>query len=470
MRFVSLLLLAGVLLGAVTAQTTQQRLVVNGVPVEGYAPDLVPGSAYAPAAPLARALGARYSLGRDAATFELGGTFLSIPVFESVAAAAEAPRPLLVNGRPLEAGEGGVRTENGVYVPVRAVSRALGGTVAYLAGENTVMVTFPRATLLTVTPPEPDAEARFTFRFSARVPVLEPPPATEPGTEARTLRLRFARTDLAPGVREGEWRGAGFEASLSAVGGGAEFTLTHTSEGRAAWFAAPQGGGFALVVDLVRAEGEDARAAPRAPLVVIDPGHGGEDRGLVFEAGSGGAPAGEGVEESESALTLAFGRRLAEALLERGIPSRLTREADTAPSLEGRAAAGVGADLFVSLHAAPLEGGRFNLYFLDEESANGVSSLRRAEAAGGDANSNFIPDFMAGERYARALREALSGTLAPQALEGAPIYVLGGAAGRGVMLELSPQDLASETLPILLADALVAALQNERALEEEGGE
>ena len=463
MRFVSLLLFLLASFGLSGSAAAQQRLVVNGVPVEGYAPDLVPGSAYAPAAPLARALGARYSLGADAATFELGGTFLSIPVFESVAAAAEASRPLLVNGRPSEAGEGGVRTENGVFVPVRAVSRALGGTVAYLAGENTVMVTFPRAALLGVTPPETGSETRFTFRFSARVPVLEPPAAAEPGTEARTLRLRFARTDLAPGVRQGAWRGAGFEASLSAVGGGVDFVLTHT-QGRAAWFAAPQGGGFALVVDLMRAGGAAARTAPQAPLVVIDPGHGGEDRGLVFGAGSGGAPAGE----SEGALTLAFGRRLRDALLERGVSSRLTREADTAPSLERRAAAGVGADLFVSLHAAPLEGGRFNLYFLDEESAADVSSLRRAEPAG-DANPGFTPDLTAGERYARAVREALAGTLAPQVLEGAPMYVLGGAAGRGVMLELSPQDLASETLPALLADAFVTALQDERALEEGGG-
>ena len=375
MRFAKSLLFAAFLLG-LSFGAAQQRLVVNGVTIEGYAPGLVPGNAYAPAALLARALGATYtySFGADTATFELGGTFLSVPVFESVSAAAASTRPLLVNGRPQEATEGGVRTESGVFVPVRAVARALGGTVAYLASENTVMVTFPRATLLSVTPPGPGEDARFVFTFSARVPVLErapqapPDPATNASMNTNTVRFRFGRTDLAQEGAQGEWRGEGFGATLRAAAGGVDFELTHAPDTRVTSFAAPQGAGFALVVDLApvgEAGGEpNVGASGGVPVVVIDPGHGGEDRGLVFaEAGpdSGGASVesvGE-VGESESALTLVFAKRLGAALLARGYSSRLTREADTSPPLERRAAAGTGADLFVSLHAAPLPAGRF---------------------------------------------------------------------------------------------------------------
>ncbi len=468
-RWLLLLLLGGCGLGGLGLggfASAQQRLVVNGVAVEGYAPGLVPGSAYAPATPLARALGATYSYSfeADTATFELGGTFVSVPVFDTVTAAATPARPLLVNGRPQGASEGGVRTENGVFVPVRPVAGALGGTTAYLAGENTVMVTFPRATLLGVTPPEPGGDARFVFHFSARVPVRETAsgagaaPGTEADTEADTVRFHFGRTDL-PASQEESWRGAGFEASLRAAAGGVDFTLTRPPESRVTWFSTPRGAGFTLVLDVVPADRApsseaDAPTARDAPLIVIDPGHGGEDRGLIFEVGpeSGGA--------AESALTLAFAGRLRDALLERGYPSRLTREADTSPPLGRRAAAGTGADLFVSLHAARLPEGRFNLYFLDDGtlSGDGVSPSPTLDLA-----PDFTPDFPAGERYARAVSGALAGTLAPQALESAPLAVLGGAAGRGVMLELSPQDLASETLPARLADALVAALQNETA-------
>ena len=495
MRFASLaLLLVGLSLGGFS--TAQQRLVVNGVTIEGYAPGLVPGNAYAPAAPLARALGATYtySFGADTATFELGGTFLSVPVFESVSAAAGKTRPLLVNGRPQEATEGGVRTESGVFVPVRAVARALGGTVAYLASENTVMVTFPRATLLSVTPPGPGEDARFVFTFSARVPVLEraaqAPPDPPPNTD-NTVRFHFGRTDLAQEEAQGEWRGEGFGATLRAAAGGVDFELTHAQDLRVTSFAAPQGAGFALVVDLVP-EGEGAGglnsgASREAPVIVIDPGHGGEDRGLVFaEAGpdSGGALVGE-AGESESALTLAFAKRLEAALAARGYSSRLTREADTSPLLERRAAAGTGADLFVSLHAAPLPAGRFNLYFLGaEDVANGVgnlsSPLRREAAAAanasGDPGTNPVerellrrlaPDPAAGERYARAVSGVLGGTLTPQTVKSEPLFVLGGAAGRGLLLELSPQDLVSESLPAALADAVVALLRSEGATTRE---
>ena len=494
MRFASLaLLLVGLSLGGFS--TAQQRLVVNGVTIEGYAPGLVPGSAYAPAAPLARALGATYtySFGADTATFELGGTFLSVPVFESVSAAAGKTRPLLVNGRPQEATEGGVLTESGVFVPVRVVARALGGTVAYLASENTVMVTFPRATLLSVTPPGPGGDARFVFTFSARVPVLERAAQALPDPSSNTdntVRFHFGRTDLAQEGAQGEWRGEGFEATLRALGGGVDFELTHAPDTRVTSFAAPQGAGFALVVDLVpvgEAGGEpNIGASGEAPVIVIDPGHGGEDRGLVFaEAGPDSGGALVGVGESESALTLVFAKRLGAALLARGYSSRLTREADTSPPLERRAAAGTGADLFVSLHAAPLPAGRFNLYFLGaEDVANGVgnlsSPLRREAEAAANAPSDpgtdpverellkrLAPDPAAGERYARAVSGVLGGTLTPQTVESAPLFVLGGAAGRGLLLELSPQDLASESLPAALADAVVALLQREGATTRE---
>jgi N-acetylmuramoyl-L-alanine amidase len=89
--------------------------------------------------------------------------------------------------------------------------------------------------------------------------------------------------------------------------------------------------------------------APVAPrprfLVVIDPAHGGDDRGALLAAG---------VEEKE--LTLALARRLRAALERNGVSSILLRDGDTAISLDQRAilANTARATVFVSVHAGNL--------------------------------------------------------------------------------------------------------------------
>ncbi|MEN3971877.1 N-acetylmuramoyl-L-alanine amidase [Sphingomicrobium sp. XHP0235] len=90
----------------------------------------------------------------------------------------------------------------------------------------------------------------------------------------------------------------------------------------------------------------DARL-PEAPLVLIDPGHGGRDGGAQ---GVGGA--------SENALTLAMAREVQARLVERGrVRTALSRTGDDTLSLEQRAdlARRLAPDLFVSIHmdAAP---------------------------------------------------------------------------------------------------------------------
>ncbi len=76
-------------------------------------------------------------------------------------------------------------------------------------------------------------------------------------------------------------------------------------------------------------------------LVVIDPGHGGDDPGTI------GA---RGVQEKD--ITLAVGRALKQRLLERGFAVLMTRDSDRTLSLEERTAFAEGArsDLFVSIH------------------------------------------------------------------------------------------------------------------------
>jgi N-acetylmuramoyl-L-alanine amidase len=78
------------------------------------------------------------------------------------------------------------------------------------------------------------------------------------------------------------------------------------------------------------------------PLVLLDPGHGGQDPGTV---GIGG------VQEKNVILPISLD--VAEELRKQGIEVRLTRDRDYFISLEGRTALAnqVDADLFVSIHA-----------------------------------------------------------------------------------------------------------------------
>jgi N-acetylmuramoyl-L-alanine amidase len=84
-------------------------------------------------------------------------------------------------------------------------------------------------------------------------------------------------------------------------------------------------------------------AAQNEPFVLLDPSHGGDDKGAVL-----------GSHLLEKDLTLAFAREVRKQLLDRGIACRLLREGDVAISLERRAEAANDPHvaLYVALHAA----------------------------------------------------------------------------------------------------------------------
>jgi len=193
------------------------------------------------------------------------------------------------------------------------------------------------------------------------------------------------------------------------------------------------------------------------PHIVIDPGHGGQDPGINFP-GYG----------SEASLTLAFSQQLQKLLQGRGFDVTLTRTGDYSVDASTRSRDGIGADLFVSIHGAVLPPGQFNAYYLSDASSvdsltmairqnaqsavqsQDVSALRRRILLG------LVPQIDVGRSFADGLGTQLfqNGGYRAAVTTGAPLYVLGGAAGRGVLLEFSPQDLASDTLPAALAGAL----------------
>ena len=135
---------------------------------------------------------------------------------------------------------------------------------------------------------------------------------------------------------------------------------------------------------------------PDAPLVVIDPGHGGRDPGASSPF----------TNLAEKNLTLAIARELRDRLAENGrVRVALTRDGDEYIHLDDRYAVArrLNADLFISIHAdaAPNDGARgATIYTLSEVASDHQAALlasRQNESdrvAGarlsGDANVNMI--------------------------------------------------------------------------------
>ncbi|HEX7285034.1 MAG TPA: N-acetylmuramoyl-L-alanine amidase [Candidatus Angelobacter sp.] len=94
----------------------------------------------------------------------------------------------------------------------------------------------------------------------------------------------------------------------------------------------------------VPAQGQAAKPAPRSaePLVLIDPGHGGEDKGAVFTG-----------KLLEKDVTLALARELRKELTQRGIAAKMLRDADVNVGLDRRAeiANEPHTALYIALHA-----------------------------------------------------------------------------------------------------------------------
>lgn len=413
-----------VLLTLTSVQAQAQRLVLNGTPVPGLSTELVPGVAYVPAEPYARALGADYRFGAPAGVVLLfGGRLLTLRSFDTSARAAAATAALTVDGeaRP---GPGAVQAGGAVYLPVKGVTAALGGRTAYLAEQGVVAVVFPRPQLLAAEPPGVwGSFERFVLTFSA-------PVGLEDRFEASLnfVRFRFPRAELADATASGRRfsRGSRFsDAALVPMGGFIDFNLTLQPGNSYSFFSEPFGAGERVVIDVFRREPDDRPGDAQVPVV-----------------GTG-------------AGTLGFARQLQAALAAKGVRVRL-HPADSA---------GFGAPALLSLRSAPLAAGRFNVYYLQDgaEVAAVDAPVRFASVAASKTLSDaararvagLIPDYGRGERLARGLVEGLEGhtSLRLGTLMAAPLLELSAAAGRGVLLELNPTDLSAS-----LAEPLAAAL------------
>jgi len=210
------------------------------------------------------------------------------------------------------------------------------------------------------------AGPKLVLRFSTPV---NPAIATEPGK----LRMTFNREPLVSSVASQSFDDKVIHgASFSEHEGVAELTIQAGAPLTAAF--SDQGHTITVAPVPQRAQAPPPAPSPAAPAaptptptpgtpetaetthpratVVIDPGHGGGDRGAALS---------ETLVEKD--VTLAWARRLRAALEQKGIPATLLRDTDTALSFDQRAAISNAARplVFISLHAGT-EGAGVRVY------------------------------------------------------------------------------------------------------------
>ena len=425
-------MLLSVLLGTLLTGAAAQQLSVNGilVPVRT---ELVAGSAYAPAEPYAEALGAAYRFDtRAGVLLSFGGRFLSLQSFVTPAQAAEAEAALTVDGRRVPS-TGAVRVDETVYLPVKSVTAALGGRTAYLAAARTVAVVFPRPVLTAVSPPKAwGSYERFVLSFDAPVDLED-----EFVPSLGAARFRFLRAELGSAELSGRPFDLGggriSDAALVPSGNFLDFNLILQQGNTYRAFSEPYGAGERVVIDVFR-DAADGSAGAQTPV-------------LALRADAGTLPLAE-------RLKTVLGSYQFQVELERATP-------------ENAAQTGFAVPFLLTLRQAPLPAGQFNVYYLPPDAPALDAPVRRAAAEttlSDEARAQLArlkPDTALGERIARGLATGLSGrtSLRLASLMAAPLQTLGGAAGRGVMLELSPADLERPGASAALAGSLAPLLR-----------
>lgn len=117
-------------------------------------------------------------------------------------------------------------------------------------------------------------------------------------------------------------------------------------------------------------------SASWATTILIDPGHGGDDKGAVTKFGN--------KPFYEKSLTLELSRRIYEKLKQKNFDVYLTRSIDRTVTLEERAdlAEKIKADLFVSIHmnsAKVNNANGFETYYLDNHNDKAVQKVESVE-------------------------------------------------------------------------------------------
>ena len=341
------------------------------------------GVAYGEARLVAQGLGLSLWQGGGQVALGLGSRVQAFPVVAEEARAATGPSAW--------------RQGDKVYVPLRPLAEALG--LEYRAQEG-ILLSLPWARLLGVE----RGQGRLLLRFSREVNAVV--------REGGVLFL------LAQGEGEG--------LRQEALG---LFLPLESPPDRLYY---PGGNRVAL----------EWGPLPRPrPLVLLDPGHGGQDPGMTFGD----------LKEKDLALDLA--RRVAARLPE----SRLTRTGDETLPLEARLEKAQEAGVLISFHLT--QGSALNLYLPKGRTSPLAQSAEALLASVSKERANLLKAYAGDPRLlAKALEEAF-GALGLVVAKAEGPYALLDIPGAGVILEVGVERLKTPEAKEALAQAIARGVR-----------
>ncbi len=458
---------------ALAGSAMAQTLRIDGRDLGPVRADLYEGSAYAALPRVADAFGIDPVVDPDAGVVTLvrGARVVRIDVVP--AGTSPAREGAVRRDGEAVANLAAIDAADATYVPVASVARALGGNVAYVASEDAVVVLTPRPTVTDVGLEATASGEAIRVSFDGPVALRRVPP--DVGDTAAWL---VPRAGMATARAEGG-------ALLERAG-------VYPDDGGVRIRVAADGVLVDGVVVRTAAGGSDVLIRARPDPSTFRPRGDGPPR-VALHAGLASAPP----ERAEALLDVA--RRVAgaypaaDAATEADPPLTATlvrgSDAPAPPAAVLRAAAT--SDLYLRLDVADVPAGEVRLWALGEvadAAAVNVAVRRNAaralddasasgDASGGGADDGadatartdalrreillgLVPDVALGRDAADRLADALfdAGGYRAGDVQTAPLATLAPAAGRGVLLEVSADDLATEGGRAALAAALATAL------------
>jgi N-acetylmuramoyl-L-alanine amidase len=208
--------------------------------------------------------------------------------------------------------------------------------------------------------------------------------------------------------------------------------------------------------------GSAALGEPSVPhtryLIVIDPSHGGSERGAALSD-----------KLAEKDITLAIARRLRAELNDRGLVTFMIRDSDSTISLDQRAAVTntSRAAVYVAIHAGTLgHGVRVYTSMLPETAPAPGTFLPWETAQSGYVHNSRILAYSVIDQITKSQSKL------PVAMMPAPVRPLNNIAGAAIAIEVAPQNGDAESLTNsnyqqMIANSLAAAIVSVRSSLEQ---
>jgi len=372
--------------------------------------------AYGPARLIAEALGLGYLEASGRVYLSLGSR---VAAFSISSQGAEAVRQL-----------NAYSTQGRLWVPVRELARVL--NLYYRNDYGALVLALRPARLLEVQRTNLASSERYILRFDRDVQV-------------RLLASNPPRLALI-GVTEVPDVPPDSPISFSKESWGSEIYLS-------------QGSGTPRLIFLPQQVLVERASTLRLPRVVLDPGHGGADAGVVVGS----------LREKDLVLMLA---QQVQRRLQDGLEVVLTRNADRAVPLLARAQYASTAQVFVSLHAAP--GSRVTVFSHPEIQTlrlleKGRELLVRSPTAQRAILEHFVAPPGSAARLAQGIAQGFAsmGILANTSQD--PMYVLSLAGGAAVLLEVGFEQLRTPEKRAQVASVLAEAIRAYLGLSPSAG-